>query len=91
MQRLLFAVAFVVAACGGASQEKGAHGVVVQGVDDDAKSGPGGGSDVQCHDETMTGSSIPRHVCRSKAQSDRDRDGARDWMDRSRATLPPSK
>jgi hypothetical protein len=89
MQRFMFAVAFVVAACGGASsQEKGAHGVVVQGVDSDAKSGT---SDVQCHDETMTGSSIPRHVCRSKAQSDRDRDGARDWMDRSRAAPPPSK
>lgn len=87
MQRLIFAAAVTIAACGGSSaQGRGTNAAVTQGADGDAATDPGAGSNAECHDETPTGSSIPRRVCRTKAQSDMDRTGAQDWSGRTRAT-----
>jgi hypothetical protein len=47
--------------------------------------GTGNGSDVECHDEQVLGSSIPRKVCREKHQNDIDRKGAQDWVVRPQA------
>ncbi|HEU4726700.1 MAG TPA: hypothetical protein VFT22_02395 [Kofleriaceae bacterium] len=33
----------------------------------------------ECHDEDVTGSNIPRRVCRTKFQSELNRRGAQDW------------
>jgi hypothetical protein len=69
MRRMLLAVVLVTA-CG-----------APQGV----SNGPGktGSSDStveECHDEDVTGSNIPRRVCRTKFQSDLNRRGAQDWQ-----------
>ena len=47
--------------------------------------GAGSGSDVVCHEETSTGSSISHQVCRSKFQSDQDQKGAQDMLSAPRS------
>jgi hypothetical protein len=72
MRRMHFAAVLALAACGpSASQGPAASHTT-----------PGGesGSDVVCREETPTGSSISREVCRSRAQMDADRKNAEDFM-----------
>ena len=72
MPRTVFAVALLLAACGApAAQGTGAN---------TAASGSGAGSDTDCHEETPTGTSIPRQVCRTPERSQDDRDAARRYM-----------
>ncbi len=68
MRFALVLASFALAACG-STAGPGAQ-----------PSGAGHGSDVVCHEERSTGSTIPREVCRSKMQSDADRKGAEDMM-----------
>jgi hypothetical protein len=52
-----------------------------QGVSGAGKTGSSSDSTVEeCHDEDVTGSNIPRRVCRTKFQSDLNRRGAQDWQ-----------
>ena len=82
MQRMFLVVAVIAAACGGSTQSaqgKGTNAAIVQGVDgDDATSGSG--SDAECHDETPTGTTIPRRVCRTRMQSVMDRKGGQGFV-----------
>jgi hypothetical protein len=70
----------LLVACGSTAGSTAAGGPGAQ------TAGAGSGSDVECHDERATGSSIPRRVCRSKMQSDADRRGAEDLMLTPRVT-----
>jgi hypothetical protein len=81
MRCTLFAIALALAACG--TQTGQGNGRDTTGT---AVAGTGSGSDVECHDEAVLGSTIPRHVCRSKTQSDLDRNGAQNWEARPQAT-----
>jgi hypothetical protein len=88
MQRMIFAVAVIAAGCGGGSGEgRGTHAAMSPHGDSDAVTDQGPGPDTVCVDETPTGSSIPRRVCRSKMQSDMDRKGGQDFV---RPTAKPT-
>jgi hypothetical protein len=76
---MIFAVAVIVAACGGSSTGRGSNAAVTQTSDSTAEVGQGAGSGTECHDETPIGSTIPRRVCRSQDQKERERRGAEDW------------
>jgi hypothetical protein len=68
--RYLLIVALLVPACGSSSR---------QTVSDPST---GGGSGMICHEETPTGSSLPRQVCRTPEQVEDQRKGARDMATR---------
>ena len=82
MCRILL-LSLALAACGSSTSPQGSvghAGTTTAGTTD----GAGPGSDVECHDETSTGSSIPHQVCRSKFQADQDKKGAQDFMNSPR-------
>ncbi|MEO7733197.1 MAG: hypothetical protein ABIY55_19700 [Kofleriaceae bacterium] len=81
MRPFFLIVSLLVSACG-ASGSRPADGPGTQ-------AGAGSGSDVVCHEERQTGSSIPHEVCRSKMQSDADRKGAEDFLNTPRPSPPP--
>jgi hypothetical protein len=99
MQRTLFALVlpFVlgIAGCAGSSAQTqgttpaGSQGASAQGAGGNAAPDPS--EETDCHDETMTGSSIPRHVCRTKAQQQLDREGGQEWVNRPRSTPTTSR
>ncbi|MEO7733196.1 MAG: hypothetical protein ABIY55_19695 [Kofleriaceae bacterium] len=86
MHRLALAVASIFAACGAPVTER-ASAVST------ASPGAGGGSevdpDVACRDEAPTGSSISHQVCRSKDQSDDQRQDARDFLHQPHTVQAP--
>jgi hypothetical protein len=90
MQRIVLAasllIASVLAACGGSAAQAPAS-TASPAAGGGVAAGPG--SDVECHEETKTGSSISHTVCRSKDQAADDRRGAQDMMNQSHATPPP--
>jgi hypothetical protein len=86
MHRTLFAITLALAACGTQTGQGSGRDTTAT-----AAPGTGTGSDVECHDEAVIGSNVPRHVCRSKAQSDLDRDGAQNWQARPAATPTSAK
>ena len=78
MPRAVLAVALFLAACGApTAQGTGAS---------TAASGNGAGSDANCHDETPTGTTISRKVCRTPEQSQDERDAAGRYMKTNRPT-----
>jgi hypothetical protein len=79
MQRMIFAVAVALAACGGSS------GTTVRSASN-GKAAAQTGDDVECHEERPLGSSIPRKVCRTRAQNDFDREGGQDYVRKVRPT-----
>lgn len=72
-------VLLALAACG-ASQNSQASG------NPQASAGSG---DLECHEESSIGSSIPRQICKSKLQKDEERRGAQDFLGTARPTQPP--
>lgn len=80
MRSTLFAITLALAACGTTTGQGSGRDTTAT-----AATGTGTGSDVECHDEAVLGSNVPRHVCRSKTQSDLDRDGAQNWQTRPQA------
>jgi hypothetical protein len=46
---------------------------------DGTQAGAGSGSNMVCHEERSPGSTVPRDVCRPKAQSELDQKGAEDF------------
>ena len=82
MCRAFLVASLVLAACG--SRTSTGPGTQAAGA--------GSGSDMECHEETSTGSSISHQVCRSKFDADQDRKGAQDFMSTPRAApgQPPS-
>lgn len=85
MHRASILLCLGLAACGASSNSSGTShaNTATAGTSDGTGAGPG--SDVECHDETSTGSSISHQVCRSKFQSDQDRKGAQDMLGAPRA------
>ena len=84
MRRTLLMAVLVFSACGpSATQTPGTTPTTT------TASGNGSDSDVVCKEETKTGSTIPREVCRSKAQSEADRKGAQDIYEGPRVTPSP--
>jgi hypothetical protein len=83
-------VAATLAACGApAAGGPGTVSAASPGAGGGSEVGPG--SDVECHDEIKTGSSIPRRVCRSKDQSDDDRQGAQNFINQPHTVpVPPT-
>lgn len=79
MQRLLSAavIALLAVGCGTTTQGNQRPANAPVGTDTD---------DVECHDEHVLGSTIPRRVCRDKATQDRDRQGAQDWSSKPAAS-----
>lgn len=45
--------------------------------------------DMECHEESTLGSTIPRQVCKSKLQKDEERRGAQDFLGTARPAPPP--
>jgi len=80
MRSMLFAVVLGLAACGPSAS----HGP----SPNRATAGGATGSDVVCREETPTGSSFSREVCRTRDQMNDDRKGAEDLM---RAPPPPPR
>jgi len=81
MRRTLLTVVLVLTACAtNSSQGPTPH----QATASESGSDPG----VVCHDETPTGSSISRRVCRTPEEVDREHQEAQD-MARSRGVAPP--
>lgn len=79
MQRLLSAAVITLlaaAGCGTTSQGNQRAATAPVGTDTE---------NVECHDEQVLGSTIPRRVCRDKATQDRDRQGAQDWSSKPAA------
>jgi len=72
MRHPLLLASLFVTACG-ASGSRPADGP-------GAQAGAGPGSNMVCHEERSPGSTVPREVCRPKAQSDADKKGAEDLM-----------
>jgi hypothetical protein len=86
MRRTLLMVVLVLSACGpSATQAPGTTPATT------TASGNGAGSDVVCKEETKTGSTIPREVCRSRVQSEDDRKGAQDMLEGPRSTPFPNQ
>jgi hypothetical protein len=79
MRHLLLIASLLLPACG-ASGSRPADGPGTQA---------GAGSNMVCHEERSPGSTVPRDVCRPKAQSDLDKKGAEDLMN-SPASAPPA-
>lgn len=71
MRGLLLVAVLVLTACGGTQGPPASH---------TTSSGSGAGSDMVCHEETPTGSSFSRTVCRTREQADEDRKGADDML-----------
>jgi hypothetical protein len=71
--RYVLAAAVVLAACGGSSDRHTARARPGQGVVDD---------DQICRDEAPTGTILTRPVCRSRMQSEEDRQRAMELMSR---------
>ena len=92
MHRIVLAasliIASVFAACGGASAPAPVS-TASPGAGGGVEAGPG--SDVECHEETKTGSSISHTVCRTKDQAADDRRGAQDMIDQAHASPPPKQ
>ena len=84
MRRTLLMVVLVLSACGPSATQ--APATTPSGT---TASGNGADSEMVCKEETKTGSTIPREVCRSKAQSEADRKGAQDMYEGPRATSSP--
>ena len=92
MQRIVLAaslfLATIIVACGApAAQGPGTVSTASPGAGGGVEAGPG--SDMECHDETKTGSSIAHQVCRTKEQSADDRRGAQDMLGQPHTTPPP--
>lgn len=80
MRPILFATTLVLAACTtqpGTGASRATTGTTIAGTEDS--------DDQVCGEETPLGSNIPRMVCRSRLQSQLDRDGAQSWQARDRA------
>ena len=71
MRGMLLITALVFTACGSTQGPPANHATA---------SGSGAGSDMVCHEETPTGSSFSRTVCRTREQVDDDRKGADDML-----------
>jgi hypothetical protein len=80
MRRSLLAAVLVLAAWAPSASQRPSPNHAAAGDDP--------GSDVVCRDETPTGSSISRQVCRSRAQRDADRKDAEDLLKTPPATAP---
>lgn len=80
MRQLVFIASLLLPACG-ASGSRPAGGGGTQA---------GAGSNMECHEERSPGSTVPRDVCRPKAQSKADKAGAEDYMNSSTAAPPPA-
>jgi hypothetical protein len=78
MQRASILLCLGLAACGASSNSSGTSHANTATAGTTEGAAPG--SDMECHDETPTGSSISHQVCRSKFQSDQDRKGAQDML-----------
>ena len=90
MRRTLVAVVLVLAACGtGSTQGPTPHEATASGTGAGSGTGSGTDSGMICHEETPTGSSIPRQVCRTPEESERAHKDAED-LARSRGLAPPS-
>jgi hypothetical protein len=92
MQRIVLAtsllIASIFAACGApAAQGPSTASTASPGAGGGVEAGPG--SDMECHEETKTGSSISHQVCRSKDQSADDRRGAEDMLGQPHPTPSP--
>lgn len=82
MRRMLLAAVLALAACGPtASQGPTTNHATA--------SGNGSGSDLICHEEAATGSTLSHEVCRTREQVDDDRKGA-DEMLRTQGSRPGS-
>lgn len=80
-------IASTFAACGSSAQGPATASTASPGAGGGVEVGPG--SDVECHEETKTGSSISHQVCRSKEQSADDRRGAQDMLGQPHTTPAP--
>jgi hypothetical protein len=76
MRRLLLTAVLALASCGPSAS---------QGRSPNRAAGGGSDSDLVCHEETPTGSSFSREVCRTPEQIEADRKSAEDLM-RTRGT-----
>ena len=82
MRHLVLIASLLLPACG-ASGSRPADGPGTQ-------AGAGPGSNMVCHEERSPGCTVPREVCRPKAQSDADKKGADDLVNSRSATPPPT-
>jgi len=80
MRHLLLIASLFLTACG-ASGSRPADGPGAQA---------GAGSNMVCHEERSPGSTVPREVCRPKAQSEADKKGAEDLMNSPTSAPPPT-
>jgi len=92
MHRIVLAASLLIpsifAACGGsAAQGPAPVSAASPGAGGGVEAGPG--PDMECHEETKTGSSISHQVCRTKEQAADDRRGAQDMLNQPRPTPPP--
>jgi hypothetical protein len=80
MRRLALALALALTACGSTTaQGPGA-----------TTAGSGAAAEQDCHEEQVTGSAIPRRVCRTPEQVEADRKGAQDMLGGPHATGSPT-
>jgi hypothetical protein len=80
MRHLFLIASLLLAACGASSSRPA----------DGAQAGAGPGSNMVCHEERSPGSTVPREVCRPKAQSEVDKQGADDLKNAPTAAPPPA-
>jgi hypothetical protein len=81
--RYLVAVTLVLGACGPPSGQRATRTPASPEVTDD--------EDRICRDEAPTGTILTRPVCRSRAQSDEDRQRAVEFMMRPKAVAAPRR
>jgi hypothetical protein len=94
MQRIVLAasllLASIIVACGApAAEGPGSVSAASPGAGGGSEVGPG--SDVECHEETKTGSSISHQVCRTKFQTEDDRRGAQDMIGQPHTAPTPTR